>query len=105
MGEQMAEGRNRKEGARRTVKSSVSSGSTDAEDVFGDFRVGSHAGDCPYGCPVCAAIGIIRQMSPDVTHHLAAAAREFVLAARAFLDGVAERDGRGDSKVEHIAVD
>lgn len=92
------------EGARRTVRSS-SGRSADTEDLLGDLRIASHTGDCPYGCPVCAAIGIVRQMSPDVTHHLAAAAREFVLAAKAFLDGVAERDASARSNVEHIDVD
>lgn len=91
--------------ARRTVKSSRPSRPAANEDPLGEFRVAGHVGDCSYGCPVCAAIGILKQMSPDVARHLAAATREFLLAARAFLDGVAERDGHADSKVEHIAVD
>lgn len=69
------------------------------------LRKAGHTGECPYGCPVCAAIGILKQMSPDVSNHLAAAAREFVLAAKAFLDGVAERDANGESKVERIPLD
>jgi hypothetical protein len=89
----------------RTVRSSRSGKPGADRDPLGEFGVAGHVGDCPYGCPVCAAIGILKQMSPDVTRHLAAATREFVLAARAFLDGVAERNGREGTKVEHIAVD
>lgn len=93
------------EEVRRTVNSSRSTRPPEDEDPLGEFRVAGHVGDCPYGCPVCAAIGILKQMSPDVARHLAAATREFVLAAKAFLDGVAERDRASRSNVEHIAVD
>lgn len=47
-----------------------------------------HKGECPYPCPLCAAASVIRDMNPDVAEHLAAAAREFVLAARAFMESL-----------------
>lgn len=66
-----------------------------------------HGPDCPYGCPVCLGISIVRQMGPEVTSHLAAAAREFVLAAKAFLDGIAEQRAPVDSepRVRRIPLD
>lgn len=76
-------------------------------DPLEGLKVAGHTGECPYGCPVCAAITIVKQMSPDVANHLAAAAREFVLAAKSFLDGVAERerDSTQPSPVQHIPLD
>lgn len=75
------------------------------EAPFDGLNVAGHTGECPYACPVCAAIGIVKQMSPDVSAHLAAAAREFILAAKAFLDGVAEREREQNSQVEKIPLD
>ena len=63
--------------------------------------------ECPYGCPVCTAISVVRQMSPEVSAHLSAAAREFLLAARAFLDSIGEPKDRpqGEGGVEKIPLD
>lgn len=72
---------------------------------FEQLNAGGHTGECPYGCPVCAAIGIVKQMSPEVSSHLAAAAREFMLAAKAFLDGVSEKDPEHHTRVERIPLD
>lgn len=78
---------------------------TPADALLEQLRDAGHTGECPYACPVCAVIGILKQMSPEVTNHLAAAAREFVLAARALLDGMAEREREDSSKVERIPLD
>ena len=52
------------------------------------------SGQCPYNCPVCMMLGLIKQMRPEVAGHIAAAGRELYLAAKAFLDGIAEsREG------------
>lgn len=90
---------------RRHQRSRKTSGSISPEQLIEDLQAAGHTGECPYGCPVCAAIGILKQMSPEVTQHLAAAAREFVLAAKAFLDGIAERDREPPSKVERIPLE
>jgi hypothetical protein len=39
-----------------------------------------HPSNCAY-CPICATIGVLRNTRPEVLDHLAAAARELVLAA------------------------
>lgn len=62
--------------------------------------------ECPYGCPVCAGIALVQQMQPDVTTHLGAAAREFMQAAKAFLDSITEPRPQGNSsKVERIPLE
>ena len=60
--------------------------------------------DCVY-CPVCRAIHLVRQTSPEVRAHLAVAASSLVQAAAGMLatsptDGRRSRDG-----VEHIDLD
>lgn len=47
-----------------------------------DFRAHQHAhtSDCAY-CPMCATIAVVRNVKPEVLEHLAAAAREFLIAA------------------------
>jgi hypothetical protein len=46
-------------------------------------------------------------MSPEITDHLTAAAREFILAAKSLLDGLAEQTGaqHPQRRVEHIPLD
>lgn len=67
---------------------------------------GSHTPteECPYTCPVCMGLSLVKQMRPEVAAHLAAAGREFFLAAKAFLDSMAEApvDESGRSAVERI---
>lgn len=41
--------------------------------------------NCAY-CPICAAIGVVRNTRPEVVEHLAAAARELIVAAGLFLE-------------------
>jgi hypothetical protein len=67
----------------------------------------SHVEECPYGCPICAGITLVRQSRPDVTTHLAAAAKEFFMAAKAFLDSIAEQGETSDGKprMERIPLD
>ena len=40
----------------------------------------NHSSDCAY-CPICATIAVVRNTRPEVLDHLAAAARELVIAA------------------------
>ena len=56
-------------------------------DLFGDH--GDHAPDCAY-CPICATIAVVRKTRPELLDHLAAAARELVIAAGIVLDEVAD---------------
>jgi hypothetical protein len=43
------------------------------------------AGNCAY-CPICATIGVLREAKPEMVEHLAAAAREIIVAAGLFLE-------------------
>ena len=75
----------------------------------------NHTSDCAY-CPICATIAAVRNTKPEVVEHLAAAARELVLAAGLFLDqaGAQARaqqqpqkhdgDDEGDGTVRRIEV-
>ena len=65
-----------------------------------------HDGECPYPCPICAGVGILRQLNPEIGEHLATAAKEFMLAAKAFLDSVAESSSKKETEpVERIPFD
>ena len=65
-----------------------------------------HDGECPYPCPICAGVGMLRQFSPEIGEHLATAAKELMLAAKAFLDSVAEGGSKKESEpVERIPFD
>ena len=44
-----------------------------------------HGSDCAY-CPICATIAVVRNTRPEVLDHLAAAAREMVVAAGILLE-------------------
>ncbi|CAN5493664.1 hypothetical protein BH20ACT23_BH20ACT23_26520 [soil metagenome] len=44
-----------------------------------------HGSDCAY-CPFCATIAVVRNTRPEVLDHLAAAAREMVVAAGILLE-------------------
>lgn len=55
-------------------------------------------------CPVCRTIHAVRQLSPEVTAHLATAMTSLAQAAAAVMATAAPRaEGRGD--VEHIDLD
>ena len=80
-------------------------------DLFGAHE--EHASDCAY-CPICTGIGLVRSANPEVLDHLAAAAREFMIAAGLFLEEAGGRVGKpeatptetdpGDGKVRRIDV-
>ena len=80
-------------------------------DLFGPHQ--EHASDCAY-CPICTGISLVRSANPEVLDHLAAAAREFMIAAGLFLEEAGKRvgapeqhpedDGGDEGKVRHIDV-
>ena len=51
-----------------------------------------HASDCAY-CPICATIAVVRKTRPEVLDHLAAAARELIVAAGIILEEAGEMVG------------
>lgn len=80
-------------------------------DLFGGERH-DHTPDCAY-CPICATIAIVRNTKPEVLEHLAAAARELVMAAGILLeeagevigkDGGTPPPGDDDGKVRRIDI-
>lgn len=64
-------------------------------DLFGGERH-EHTSDCAY-CPICATIAIVRNTKPEVLEHLAAAARELVMAAGILLEEAGEVIGKEDA--------
>ena len=82
-------------------------------DLFGAHQ--DHTSDCAY-CPICTGISLVRSTNPEVLDHLAAAAREFMIAAGLFLEEAGKRVGTpdpadqpqphddGDGKVRRIDV-
>jgi hypothetical protein len=79
-------------------------------DLFGEQH--DHPSDCAY-CPICATIAVVRNTKPEVLEHLAAAAKELILAAGLLLDEAAEvigsdaptrPDTTGDAKVRRIDI-
>ena len=74
-----------------------------------------HKSDCAY-CPICATIAVVRQTKPEVMEHLAAAARELIVAAGLLLeeagkvvgapdaDGTGTTDPSGAGKVRRIDI-
>ena len=59
-------------------------------DLFGAHR--EHTSDCAY-CQICTGISLVRSTNPEVLDHLAAAAREFMIAAGLFLEEAGKRVG------------
>lgn len=55
-----------------------------------------HASDCAY-CPICATIAVVRKTRPEVVEHLAAAAREMVIAAGIMLEEAEKVVGSPDA--------
>jgi hypothetical protein len=53
-------------------------------DLF-ESAQSEHGSDCAY-CPICATIAVVRKTRPEVLDHLAAAAREMVVAAGILLE-------------------
>jgi hypothetical protein len=50
-------------------------------DLFAAGEHQEHVSNCAY-CPICAGIGVLRDTQPELLDHLAAAARELIVAAR-----------------------
>ena len=59
-------------------------------DLFGEKH--EHPPECAY-CPICATINIVRDTRPELLDHLAAAARELILAAGIILEEAGEKLG------------
>jgi hypothetical protein len=51
-----------------------------------------HPSDCAY-CPICATIAVVRKTKPEILDHLAAAARELIIAAGILIDEAGEAIG------------
>jgi hypothetical protein len=64
------------------------------------------APECGY-CPLCRAIALVRGTSPEVRHHLAAAAGSLLHAAAGLLETTVpeNRSGAGGPGVEKIDLD
>jgi len=76
------------------------------DPILEQLEKSGHSGECSYPCPICAGVGLIKQMNPEVAEHLISAAREFLLAARAVLDSVAEgQSAKSPQEVERIPLD
>lgn len=71
-------------------------------DLFGAH--GDHASDCTY-CPICTGIGVVRSANPEILDHLAAAAREFMIAAGMFLEEAGSRVGRPEDPTREPGPD
>ena len=68
------------------------------EDLF--ERAHDHGSDCAY-CPICATIAVVRKTKPEILDHLAAAAKELIIAAGILLEEAGEvigTDGAGRIK-------
>lgn len=57
-----------------------------------------HPSDCAY-CPVCSVIAVVRKTNPEVLEHLAAAARELIVAAGILLEEAENVVGRTEETV------
>jgi len=62
---------------------------------------GEHASNCQL-CPICQAIGALRQVTPETIEHLVAAAATFTSALRAT---VVPAPSTESARVQHIDVD
>ena len=71
-----------------------------------DDHLATGGADCVY-CPVCRAIHLVRETSPEVRQHLAVAASSLLQAAAGLLATAAFEDRRSGHEpgVEHIDLD
>lgn len=67
-----------------------------------DEHIATGAAECTV-CPLCRAISAVRQVSPEVTAHLSAAASSLAQAAAALL-AAAPDPSHGMGDVEHVDV-
>lgn len=56
-------------------------------DLFEEAH--NHASDCAY-CPICATIAVVRRTKPEILDHLAAAAKELIIAAGILIEEAGE---------------
>ena len=68
-------------------------------DLFGGHA--EHTVDCAY-CPICTGIGLVRSANPEILDHLAAAARELMIAAGMFLEEAGGRVGKPDAPASSV---
>ncbi|MFC4786600.1 hypothetical protein ACT8ZV_19150 [Nocardioides sp. MAHUQ-72] len=74
-----------------------------AHDV--DEHIATGAPECTY-CPICRAVHVVRQTSPEVRAHLATAASSLLQAAAGMLATTVPDRGRdNDAGVERIDLD
>ena len=70
-----------------------------------DEHLATGAPECTY-CPICRAVHVVRQTSPEVRAHLAVAASSLLQAAAGLLATAVPDDARArDGGVEHIDLD
>ena len=56
-------------------------------DLFEEAH--DHYSDCAY-CPICATIAVVRKTKPEILDHLAAAAKELIIAAGILIEEASE---------------
>ena len=64
-------------------------------------RVATGSPECTW-CPICRAVGVVRQTSPEVRAHLASAASSLMLAVSGMM---ATHPPTSDDRVQHIDLD
>ena len=64
-------------------------------DLFEESH--NHAPDCAY-CPICATIAVVRKTKPEILDHLAAAARELIIAAGILIEEASDVIGTDPTK-------
>ena len=69
-----------------------------------DEHLATGGADCTW-CPVCRAVSVVRQTSPEVRTHLATAASSLLQAAAGLLDAHARSAAREPSGVQKIDLD
>ena len=91
--------------ARETGSAQAGAVAGEASAHLGDL--GSHVGhgeDCRI-CPVCRAIRVFRETSPEVKQHLAAAAGSLAQAVSLYLSGTPSRQPTSEPSAQHIDLD
>lgn len=75
-----------------------------AHDV--DEHLATGAAECTY-CPICRTVHMVRELSPEVKHHLASASASLMQAAAALMATAVpdEPKKRSSDDIEHIDLD
>jgi hypothetical protein len=69
-----------------------------------DAHLATGGQDCTW-CPICRAVALVRETSPEVRTHLATAASSLLQAAAGVLDAHAQRGSRPPAGVQKIDLD